>query len=185
MEVHSSNGNTRAPFEGDYIVLGHGGKEGFSVMGKSLGLLTKPPTAKSSSEERLRYWIAVGKCSKRIREFVAKSMSEEELTELGLIKIGGIVTIIANGRHFSDTDVEHMMCKLYLLLQRYRGSRAFSNPAPWRPHCHPTISRDFYDIGSGLDAICCFAIISFRKRCQDDTSGSMSDFKAPFTVITV
>jgi hypothetical protein len=56
-----------------------------------------------------------------------------------------VVVVRLSGRRIAAVDVEHMMCKIYLAVASYRGSRAFSLPNPCRPHCHPTPSEDIFD----------------------------------------
>jgi hypothetical protein len=69
-------------------------------------------------------------------------MGEDELASLGLQRFGeregkpNIVWII-NKRALGLHDIEHFVCKVWIVMVRIIGARPSKNPRLHRPHLHP------------------------------------------------
>lgn len=88
-----------------------------------------------------------------IREHLKKKVPDDILQCLGMrrVEIGaqaagkgsGVILVIgATGRLVTIVDVEHMCCKLYLLVSRCIGTRAFNMPSVTTAHCYPRLWLD-------------------------------------------
>jgi hypothetical protein len=157
-EMFSGKTLDETPFvcgEGMEIVTGYGSREGFSIY--HLGNEKKAGGIRK--RKRGDYFIDVYDqedlhlVSREFLTYMEKELNEDDLIQMGLermnIGVGAnkksVVVVRLSGRRIAAVDVEHMMCKIYLAVASYRGSRAFSLPNPCRPHCHPTPSEDIFD----------------------------------------
>jgi hypothetical protein len=87
--------------------------------------------------------------------------------------------IMTSDRELSDVDVEHFMCKLYLLLHRYRGTRAYSLPSPLRAFCHPIPNdKDILKNNPCFIGIMNGMVINFERTVSSTMISPMRD---PFT----
>jgi hypothetical protein len=165
-----------SPFDDDEIVTGYGGKEGFSVFcseSDNVNRKTKK-RGKMNGKIDINCQEQLRNVSMEILEYMEKTLGDEDLKQMGLVRITGkrdtYVAVQLTGRRITSADVEHMMCKVYLAVVAYRGSRSFSVPTPWRPHCHPTASPDIFTNPAVAD-IFKGAIFSFEsefKKCTLD-----------------
>ena len=71
------------------------------------------------------------------------SPNDPELAAMGFGRKLCIVTgretvyVMYSGRSLTLVDMEHMCCKIYLLLSRTKGTRCFSQPRTNLPFCYP------------------------------------------------
>ena len=73
-------------------------------------------------------------------------MDEEDLNMLGLYTDEkNTVRVILNKRKFDLRDVEHLLCKLSIVMQRVTGGRPSVHPKMSRPHLHPVKVDGFPD----------------------------------------
>ena len=177
-----SNGRRDAPFDGDFHIIGYGGTEGMSVLGKSIGLPLSPPSgARCSQKAWETYQNNITILCNQVLETM-RSMESSVLLTYGLYKgcrEGSgetCIYIIQNNREVGYVDVEHNCCKLYLLLHRYRGTRAYSTPTPWRPQDHPGIFADIF--GEEMN---CLMDLMLSGYCEAVLSNLIEDIKQPFT----
>ena len=74
---------------------------------------------------------------KRILQEV-KKLPEDHLKMLGLFRDErNVVRVMLNKRIVDVRDVEHMLCKLWIVMARVLGKRPSVNPKLCRPHLHP------------------------------------------------
>jgi hypothetical protein len=115
---------------------------------------------------------------KEVLLYIENDLTKEDLTQMGLERevVAGenFVLVKLSGRRIFSIDIEHMMCKVYLAAAAYRGSRSFSVPSPWRPHCHPTPSTDIF-CDQGIKDIFAEAISSFSGAYEKGTLDSLSE----------
>lgn len=70
-------------------------------------------------------------------------VSKHELDMLGLERVGKSVCWKLNGRPIGFQDIEHFLCKGYIVLSKTHASRTISkHPFHTEPHCHPVAFRD-------------------------------------------
>ena len=89
--------------------------------------------------------------------------------------------VLYSNRKVGLHDIDHMWCKLYLLMSRYRGTRAYSHPEPWRSPCYPPKSKDVIteENNPGLARIFKQSITVFETACNN---GGLDALKPPFTM---
>jgi hypothetical protein len=181
-EIFCGDNMENSPFVDDEIVTGYGGKEGFSVFCSETDCVENPTRKRGKKP-----WKVDTDCQDQLRNvcleilrYIEKELSDEDLKQLGLIRINGkgdtYVAVVLSGRRITTFDVEHMMCKIYLAVAAYRGSRSFSVPTPWRPHCHPTASPDVFT-NPAVAQIFNDAIFSFESELK---KGSLDALVEPF-----
>jgi hypothetical protein len=111
-----------------YVHLGYGGKEGYEsiYVGGDAGTEEKEHTINFVLDAIVAY--------------VNNSVDDAILELLGLCRISsGTVVYKINLRPYSRVDAEHLLCKLYIVSQIARGTRAYNNHRCARPHCHPVL----------------------------------------------
>jgi hypothetical protein len=181
-EMFCNDNINESPFEDDEIITGYGGREGFSIFCTSTDFLStkKRNRGQRSGRVDVRCQDQLRHVCTDILNYIEHELSADDLIQLGLEKIkttdGEHVIIRLTGRRIFSIDVEHMMCKVYLAVAAYRGSRSFSVPAPWRPHCHPTASTDIFT-STSIKQIFMDSITSFETSF---VNGSLDTLVEPF-----
>ena len=120
----------------DNVHMGPGSKEAL----KAIGLLSKRPELtheqKNDAFDPLSNYIN----DSEAKLFMSKIMNlrKNQLDALGLMKTRNSVVVKLTGRKFSFLDMEHMLCKLYLFLNKKSPSRMQSvQPNYHLCQCHP------------------------------------------------
>jgi len=171
------NGRGSCIFRGDFIVTGYGGQQGFKAFKHSDFLGDKWDPSKSKA---YMSWKEVETPS-LFSQFLLQTVmllkdsmssgvfehSEIFLRLLGLQWREGELLIALTGRLLHRKDIEHMICKIYLLIQKSRGQRSQGIPQAVLDYCWPTkdpkaaggkLFRDFLqqDILEFYDSVNCF-----------------------------
>ena len=154
-------------FDGDCIHPGFGGDEGYSVFQKDVKPHPQRPECGSAESDIVAFREALHKHASTFLSYLT-SLDNDDLETIGCFKRDGYVLVIYNWRRLKLHDVEHMWCKLYLLISRYRGTRAYSAPEPWRASCHPTRSADILDCDKAIHRIFGLAISNFEKLVNEE-----------------
>jgi hypothetical protein len=140
--VSGKNGRGRSPFGGNFIWAGYGGTQGFIAL-DHISILNRdcegpgykrwhvdhsPPFLRDVWENLLNQ--------------LENELDQVHLSLLGLQKVDGKGVVIAlTGRILGFTDIEHMLCKVYLACTRARGSRNHGASRAWRNFCWPSIIK--------------------------------------------
>ena len=161
------------------MVPGYGGREGFSVY-QTHDMM--------GSDQRVDAYSQAGlsrACAEMIHA-LTHNTTAAELHQMGFLKIevdrGGekvvMVVVKLSGRRISFADIEHMMCKIYLSVASYRGSRSWSIPNPWRAHCHPSKNESTF-ANPKIVQIFQEAVDSFKSMYN---SGKLDSLSEPFVM---
>jgi hypothetical protein len=138
-----NDGDGTSPFVGNFICAGYGGQQGFIALDHSqlMDKECKGVGYKSwNSTHSPQYML---EACQNLKQHVENELDDVHLSLLGLEKVGGLgVVIRINGRRLGLTDMEHMLCKVYLACTRTRGSRNHGASRAWRNYCWPSKKAD-------------------------------------------
>jgi hypothetical protein len=131
------------PFQGDFVWPGYGGKSGFSVIDHELLLKERCVGSGYKRWNPVRSPFLFLKVCLVLEIHMEEELSDLEICLLGLKRLSnGRLVIKMTNRYLSVTDIEHMLCKVYLAGGRSRGSRNQSISRTWRNYCWPSRRQD-------------------------------------------
>jgi hypothetical protein len=136
--ISGEGGDGTSPFMGDYIWAGYGGKQGFIALDHAeiMNRECVGPGYKRWNDKHSPL-LLVEACN-NLKGQLENEVDEVHLALLGLerTKDRGVVVRLT-GRQLRLTDIEHMLCKVYLSCTRTRGSRNHGASRAWRNFCWP------------------------------------------------
>ena len=141
-EIFCADQLADSPFFYDEVISGYGGKQGFSIFdGESAYIKGKTSKrVRNSGRIDVNDQEQLAQVCNKVLDYIQTQLTNDDLCQMGLEKVdidgAPVVVVKLSGRSIFSVDVDHMMCKVYLAVAAYRGSRSCSVPSPWRAHCH-------------------------------------------------
>ena len=140
--VSGKNGRDTLPFGGNFIWAGYGGTQGFTALDLSsiLNRNCEGPGFKRWHHDHSPPLLREA-CENLLFQ-LEQEVDPVHLSLLGLEMVHGTGVVIAlTGRILVYTDIEHMLCKVYLACTRARGSRNHGASRAWRNFCWPSLLK--------------------------------------------
>ena len=132
-----------SPFSDDYVVPGYGAKEGFICLDHEeiLGCECKGAGWKKWDESLSPGYF--NEVLMALKTFFENDMGPTNLSVLGLYKDDDKkIRIKYSGSFLGLQDIEHMLCKVYKMVQRTRGNLSRGKPRASNNYCWPPIRKD-------------------------------------------
>jgi hypothetical protein len=136
--VSGKSGRGTSPFSGDYIWAGYGGKQGFIALDHSECMKRECVGPGYKKWHETHSPPLLQEACKKLKATLDLDIDEVHLSMMGLKRQDSTHVVVAmTGRRLSFTDIEHMLCKVYLSCTRARGSRNHGASRAWRNFCWP------------------------------------------------
>ena len=182
LEEFVSNNDDRgaSPFTGDFIWPGYGGKEGFTAIDHEtiLGRICSDPGFKDWHDTYSPLYF--GEMCLSLRKYMEHDLNRLMLAMLGVEKVAGRIKVQLTGRFITNSDFEHLMCKVFMGCMRSRGTRNGGVPKPCRNYCWPSKQGDTVGSTTFEDIVCITIISAYENSISDNATGQLPDLEHPF-----
>jgi hypothetical protein len=154
----------KSPFEGEFVWAGYGGKQGFIALDHAdvMGRECNGPGYRKWDNKHSPKLLMEACC--KMKEHVEEELDDAHISLLGLKKTkNGRVVVSLTGKWLSLSDMEHMLCKVYLACSRSRGSRNHGASRAWRNFCWPSKRSDTVGAQHLLDTVKQSIIVTYER----------------------